>query len=561
VSPGEPRVSPARESTPDPAAQPPAQPELFGQSPDRPDAPLGEPPEALEAPGQSVPDEVSPAERPSRFRERYDSIVVGAGIGGLISAALLARAGQSVLVLERAGSPGGVCRSVALDEQPVDVGTTLLAGWGANGPAVIALERLGIKLSTRPCDPILQVALPRHRVSLYAEAERWWAEIRRELPEDEAGWRALFSELDDLVRDREALARELPPLPPRDWRAHLRCRYLLTVRGLWGAGKDRVRAVQRALQTPFRATLEGHGLGGASRQVVDACLWSLLLRDADECSTLEAALALVRLRQGAVNIAGGAGGLVEALCARLARDGGELCCETPVRRCLVEKGRVVGVVTKAGDTIRARWVVADVPPGILAKDLLPQRRAWYERPRVLDGSWAPLRVAQGMGLTLPQALLPSELGSHCLVVQDGGRPARDENCVCVRVLAAPAGRVTPATLRCVCLGRFVAVPRPGDGATLGPALLRALDQIVPGVADACAGQEVLSSSRLEALWGRPSAAVRFARESQSWLGRQGMPHETGWPGLLAVGDWTHPGRLLADVVAGAMEVADVILAH
>jgi hypothetical protein len=31
--------------------------------------------------------------------------------------------------------------------------------------------------------------------------------------------------------------------------------------------------------------------------------------------------------------------------------------------------------------------------------------------------------------------------------------------------------------------------------------------------------------------------------------------------LLAVGEWTYPGRLLADVVEGAMRVADVIAAE
>ena len=40
-------------------------------------------------------------------RERYDAIVVGSGLGGLACAALLARAGKPVLVVERHDRPGG----------------------------------------------------------------------------------------------------------------------------------------------------------------------------------------------------------------------------------------------------------------------------------------------------------------------------------------------------------------------------------------------------------------------------------------------------------------------
>ncbi|HHH13060.1 MAG TPA: FAD-dependent oxidoreductase, partial [Thiolapillus brandeum] len=40
-------------------------------------------------------------------RHRYDVVVIGAGIGGLTAAALLARCGRSVLVIERHDRPGG----------------------------------------------------------------------------------------------------------------------------------------------------------------------------------------------------------------------------------------------------------------------------------------------------------------------------------------------------------------------------------------------------------------------------------------------------------------------
>ncbi|MBQ1122185.1 NAD(P)/FAD-dependent oxidoreductase, partial [Streptomyces sp. B15] len=44
-------------------------------------------------------------------RERYDAVIVGGGHNGLVAAAYLARAGRTVLVLERLGSTGGAAVS------------------------------------------------------------------------------------------------------------------------------------------------------------------------------------------------------------------------------------------------------------------------------------------------------------------------------------------------------------------------------------------------------------------------------------------------------------------
>jgi NAD(P)-binding Rossmann-like domain len=42
---------------------------------------------------------------------RYDVVVIGAGLGGLTTAAILARAGRKVLVIERSNSVGGAASS------------------------------------------------------------------------------------------------------------------------------------------------------------------------------------------------------------------------------------------------------------------------------------------------------------------------------------------------------------------------------------------------------------------------------------------------------------------
>ncbi|MCK6519333.1 FAD-dependent oxidoreductase, partial [Myxococcota bacterium] len=65
-------------------------------------------------PSAAEPDAATPGRSPRPWSKRgpadrgpFDTIVIGSGIGGMTTAALLARAGQRVLVLEQHYVPGG----------------------------------------------------------------------------------------------------------------------------------------------------------------------------------------------------------------------------------------------------------------------------------------------------------------------------------------------------------------------------------------------------------------------------------------------------------------------
>lgn len=489
----------------------------------------------------------------------YDAAVVGAGIGGLATAALLARAGRSVILLDRAPVAGGVCQPLVYEAYRFDLGATLLTGFGPGGPLQLLCQRLGISLSVRACDPAMQVALPQHRVSLWAEPEAWWREIRREFPGDQAGWRALWADLTVLAQERARALQELPPLPPEGWGERLRLWRVLTLGTLSPGPGQSGAALKRALATPFQATMHRHRLGEGSCRVLEAALWYLALRDPSECSTLEAAILLLQSRHGVAAVPGGTAALVEALGEQFQKDGGLLRLGTPAARLHLEGGRVRGVVTSTGETIRARWVVTNVPPGVLTGTLLPPRRGWFHGRSPVDVPWEPILTAELMVLAVPEALLPSELSGLCFVVRDPRRPARAENLAFVRTAPAWDERQGPGGIRCLSVGRFVPAVSPSGDAAVEADLLAAVDQLVPGVAGAMAYHRILTQAALAEAWGRPAAAVRYGVETQNWLGQRGLPHRLGRPGLLALGDWTYPGRLVAQVAEGAMRVADLII--
>ena len=57
--------------------------------------------------------------------QKPTAIVIGAGIGGIATAARLAKNGYDVIVLEKESTPGGRCNQIERDGHRFDIGPTL----------------------------------------------------------------------------------------------------------------------------------------------------------------------------------------------------------------------------------------------------------------------------------------------------------------------------------------------------------------------------------------------------------------------------------------------------
>lgn len=86
----------------------------------------------------------------------YDVIVIGAGLGGLTSGALLAKQGRKVLVLEQSSRVGGCCSTFEKDGYHFDVGASIVE---IIQPIEKVFKLLGATLQEEidliPCDPIM----------------------------------------------------------------------------------------------------------------------------------------------------------------------------------------------------------------------------------------------------------------------------------------------------------------------------------------------------------------------------------------------------------------------
>ena len=307
----------------------------------------------------------------------HDAIVIGSGINSLACAALLARGGWKVCVLERSDSLGGAIQTEELTEpgfkhdvfsawHPLWVGGAAHAELGGE-LAAHGLEYLNTELPTATLYPDGEAAL------LLRDADANAAELDRHAAGDGDAWRRMLegffpnADLSFGVLGTELWSREGLGLGVKALRR-------LGRRGLVEFTGD-VLATSRDWLTDTFASERAHGL------LAPWVLHTGLGPDSAASGFMTQVIA-VAIQEGGVPIPRGGGArLVDALVALIGDHGG--VCETgrDVDRVLIRDGEAVGIELAGGETVTAaRAVIANVTPTQLYG-------------RLLDGQ-APARVAE-----------------------------------------------------------------------------------------------------------------------------------------------------------------------
>ncbi len=125
----------------------------------------------------------------------YDAVVIGAGLGGLVSAALLARGGLRVLVVEQHYMVGGLCSTFRRGGFTFDAATHFYPLLG-NPQAMTArlLGELGVRTRWVKMDPVDVFHLPDGtRFEVPADLALYRARLDAEFPEQRAGLERFFA--------------------------------------------------------------------------------------------------------------------------------------------------------------------------------------------------------------------------------------------------------------------------------------------------------------------------------------------------------------------------------
>ncbi|MEB3250375.1 MAG: FAD-dependent oxidoreductase, partial [Merismopediaceae bacterium] len=121
-------------------------------------------------------------------------IVIGAGIGGLTAAALLAQQGYQVTIYEQAIAVGGCASTFKRRDFIFDVGATQVAGLEPGGIHHRLFTQLGVPLPAASfCDPACAVFLPGETqpINIWRDPDQWRQERQYQFPGSEPFWQLL----------------------------------------------------------------------------------------------------------------------------------------------------------------------------------------------------------------------------------------------------------------------------------------------------------------------------------------------------------------------------------
>ncbi|MDH7500635.1 MAG: NAD(P)/FAD-dependent oxidoreductase, partial [candidate division NC10 bacterium] len=137
------------------------------------------------------------------IRDRYDVVVIGAGIGGLSCAALLAKEGMAVLVVEQHHRPGGYCTSFQRRGFTFDVAINSLYSCNRSGWIGSLLHSLGLEQEMEfiPLDPIKELLFSDFRFPLCARYEDYLLRLKEAFPAEREGIDRVFATLEGIFSE------------------------------------------------------------------------------------------------------------------------------------------------------------------------------------------------------------------------------------------------------------------------------------------------------------------------------------------------------------------------
>lgn len=290
---------------------------------------------------------------PNRWLDcsHFDVIVIGAGIGGLVTATQLAVKGVRPLLLERYLIPGGSAGYFERDGYHFDVGASMILGFGQQGTTNLltkALTAVGQQLETVP-DPVqVHYRLPHDlNIRVHRDYEAFLTELGDRFPHERSGIRRFYDacwQVFNCLNTIELLSLEEPRYVARVfWQNPLAClglarRLPANVGGL----------ARRWLQDPELL----HFID------MECYCWSVV--PAAKTPLINAGMVFSDRHYGGVNYPkGGVGCIGQALADGLLKAGGYLQYQSRVTRILIKAGRAIGVELATGERYTAERIVSN----------------------------------------------------------------------------------------------------------------------------------------------------------------------------------------------------------
>jgi len=472
----------------------------------------------------------------------FDVIIIGSGIGGLVTATQLAAKGASVLVLESYVIPGGSAGYFDRSGYRFDVGASMIFGFGTQGTTNLltrALQAVNVSLETIPDAVQIHYHLPGSLdLKVHRNYEKFLQELTAYFPQEREGIRRFYDECWKVFNCLNAMdllsLEELRYLTRVFFQHPLACLGLVKYLPL-NVGDIARRYIKDPILLKF----------------IDIECYCLSVVPADMTPMINAGMVFSDRHYGGINYPkGGVGQIAQKLVEGLEKAGGQIQYKAKVTNILTENGRAVGVQLATGEVYRAKRIVSNATRWDTFEKLLPSEempddeKKWQQRYQK-----SPSFLSLHLGVEA--YILPWGTECHHILLEDWEKMEAPEATIFVSIPTlldpdlAPEGYhimhvFTPSWIddwQGMSAKDYEEKKEKAAGR-----IIERLEKIFPGLD---AGLDYIEV-------GTPRTHRRFlGRDDGSYgpiprrklLGLLGMPfNRTSIPGLYCVGDSTFPGQ-------------------
>ncbi|HMB51753.1 MAG TPA: NAD(P)/FAD-dependent oxidoreductase [Thermoanaerobaculia bacterium] len=478
-------------------------------------------------------------------RPRYDAVVVGAGIGGLVTANLLVREGLSVLLVEQHYMVGGYCSTFRRAGYTFDAATHFYPLLG-NAETITGrlLGELGVETGWVKMDPVDTFHFP--------DGSRF------EVPADYDDYRERLDEMFPAERDNlERFFSEVQEAYMLGLLAYFR-------------GRDTTR-LDRFRDLSVRDALDRHFTDEKLKLLLtaDCPHWGSAPRDT---SFVFDSMLRLSYFLGNYYPVGGSQAFADDLARCFEEAGGDVLMSTRVRRIRVEAGRVAGVdmetlrgPAKGAKSVAAETVVSNADLRLTVDELVGEEHLgadYAAAVRRLRPSFPCFLSHVGLE-GVEEADLERAQGYYWRH-WDPDRVGRD-GLICkifsptiYEPAMAPEGRQIVILQKVLEMDYEAVDDWAAHKAAIERQASEQLERAIPGVAERIVVQTSASALTSHRFTLNLHGAMLGWEMSTDQLGEERPGVETPVEGLWLVGHWTRPGGGITPVIVSACWVAEAI---
>ena len=292
--------------------------------------------------------------------KNYDVVIIGAGNGGLASAASLSQAGKKVCVLEKHNIPGGCGTSFCRGRFEFEVALHQLSSMGTKenpGPLRKQFRRYGIedKIEWIPIESLYKINLPDGRgITRPADKEEVQKKLIKEFPAEAENIKRYyqtvykFNEEINSFRAKSAGSTG-EPSGLKKWLTKTLFPSVYPT-----LTKYAVRSTQDVLDEFFK---------DKALQLCLSAYWCFMgVAPENFPFTILAMCTYIYTEDKPFYVRGGSQVISQALTEMIRENGGTILFNKKVERIIIENGKACGVIDDEGEEFRAKKIISNISP-------------------------------------------------------------------------------------------------------------------------------------------------------------------------------------------------------